>query len=81
MITAASLASTSSRAFPLERRLHDPRSLAHVGVHLVRLRDSLEELERVAVGGAVLQADDGQAANREVRVARGEIVERAAGTS
>ena len=58
-----------------QRRLHDPGSLAHVGIHVVPLRDALEELDRVAVSGAVLQADDGQATDGEVRVPRGKVVE------
>jgi hypothetical protein len=54
------------------------RGPAQLRVLLVRLRDALEKLKGVALGGPVLQADHGEPTHGRVRVARGELVEQRA---
>ncbi len=52
--------------------------LAQLGVLLVGVGDPVEDLDRVALRRAVAQADDREPPDRDVRVARGELVEQRA---
>jgi hypothetical protein len=68
------------RVGPLLEQDRDPaRGLAELPLLLVVVGEPVQELDGVALRGAVLQAADRQAADGLVRVARGELVEQRAG--
>ncbi len=80
MTTATSGASDTSRAyfardFFTRSAETDARGLAELRLLLVGVGDAVEDLDRVALGRAVPQADDREPPNRSVRVARGELVQ------
>src|SRR6187402_1801588 len=58
-----------------EERRDRARGLAQVGVFLVALGDPLEDLDRVALRRAVLQAHHREPSDRGVGVTRRELVE------
>jgi hypothetical protein len=53
----------------------DERALAQLSILLVGLGDAIEQLNRVALGCAVPEADDREAPDGDVGITRREIVE------
>src|SRR5688572_3448450 len=58
-----------------EQRRDRARRLAQLRVLFVRVRDAVEELDRVALRRPVSQTHDREAPHRDVRIPRGEVVE------
>ena len=74
MITPTSRGSSLVGAL-LQQERDRPRGLAHLGVLLVVVGEAVQDQDRLALRRAVLQADDREPADGDVRIVRGELVQ------